>query len=178
MAGYCTQVLTGIGVQCNSNLGGVSAVYIANRNDVESVTMEDTISEIAMVDGAKFHTYLHRKNASVSMSTDKGGDEASGIHLLTTNVSLVFAGLDTDKRKEVDALLQGQFVVIVKDRNGKYWMPIVPPEDDYMSASAGNATTGSQSSEANGYTLTLTGEAKHLPIEVDADAMTAIVENL
>lgn len=178
MAGYCTQVLNGIGVQCNSNLGGVSAVYIANRNDVESVTMEDTISAIAMADGAKFHTYLHRKNASVSMSTDKGGDEASGIHLLITNVSLVFAGLDTDKRKEMDALLQGQFVVIVKDRNGKYWMPIVPPEDDYMSASAGNATTGAQSSEANGYSLTLTGEAKHLPIEVEASAMTSIVENL
>lgn len=178
MAGYCSQVLNGIGVACNSLIGGVSAVYIANRNDVVGVTMDDTITAIEMEEGAKFHTYLHRKNASVSMSTDKGGDEASGIHLLTTNVSLVFAGLDTDKRKEVDALLQGQFVVIVKDRNGKYWMPIVPPNDDYMSASAGNATTGSQSSEANGYTLTLTGEASHLPIEVEASAMTSIISSL
>lgn len=178
MAGYCTQILNGIGVACDALIGGVSAVYIANRSDVESVEMEDTISSITMAEGAKFSTYLHRRNAAVSMSSDKGGDEASGTHLITTNISLVFAGLDTDKRKEVDALLQGQFVVIVKDRNGRYWMPIVPPNDDYMSASAGNATTGATSSEANGYTLTLTGEASHLPIEVEASAMTSIIKPL
>lgn len=178
MAGYCSQVLNGIGVSCDALIGGVSAVYIANRNDVESVEMDDTISAITMADGAKFSTYLHRKNASVSMSSDKGGDEASGTHLITTNISLVFAGLDTDKRKEVDALLQGQFVAIVKDRNGKYWMPIVPPNDDYMSASAGNATTGAASSEANGYTLTLTGEASHLPIEVEASAVASVIKPL
>jgi hypothetical protein len=178
MSGYCSQTLSGIGVTCNSLIGGVSAVYIANRNDVTDVTMADTITKITMADGAKFSTYLHRKNASVSMSSDKGGDDASGTHLITTNISLVFAGMDTDKRKEVDALLTGQFVVVVKDRNGKYWMPIVPPADDYMSASAGNATTGATSSEANGYTLTLTGEASHLPIEVEASTMTSIINPL
>ena len=178
MAGYCTQILNGIGVSCGALIGGVSAVYIANRNDVESVEMDDTVTGITMAEGAKFATYLHRKNASVSMSSDKGGDDASGTHIITTNISLVFAGMDTDKRKEMDALLTGQFVVVVKDRNGKYWMPIVPPDDDYMAASAGNGTTGATSSEANGYTLTLTGEASHLPIEVEASAMASIINPL
>lgn len=178
MPGYCSQILNGIGVSCNSYIGGVSAVYIANRNDVTGVTMDDTITAITMASSAKFSTYLHRKNASVSMSSDKGGDDASGTHIITTNISLVFAGMDTDKRREMDALLTGQFVVIVKDRNGKYWMPIVPPNDDYMAASAGNATTGASSSEANGYTLTLTGEASHLPIEVEASAMASIINPL
>ena len=153
-------------------------MYIANRNDVTGVTMDDTITAVAMEYNAKFQTYLHRKNASLSMRSDKGGDDASGTHIITTNISLVFAGMDTDKRKEMDALLTGQFVVVVKDRNGKYWMPIVPPDDDYMAASAGNGTTGATSSEANGYTLTLTGEASHLPIEVEASAMTSIINPL
>lgn len=178
MAGFCTQTLNGIGVSCDALIGGVSAVYIANRNDVEGVTMNDTISAITMADGAKFSTYLHRRNAAVSMSSDKGGDEAIGTHVITTNISLVFAGMDSDKRKEIDALARGQFVVIVKDKNGKYWMPIVPPNDDYMSASAANASTGATTSEANGYTLTLTGEASHFPIEVDAAAMSAIIKAL
>jgi hypothetical protein len=178
MSGYCSQTLNGIGIPCDALMGGVSAVYIANRNDVESVTMEDTISAIEMADSAKFHTYLHRRNAAVSMTSEKGGDEAIGTHVITTNISLVFAGMDSDKRKEVDALAHGHFVVIVKDKNGKYWMPIVPPNDDYMSASAATASTGATTSEANGYTLTLTGEASHFPIEVEASAMTAIIEPL
>lgn len=178
MAGYCSQILNGIGVSCDALIGGVSAVYIANRNDVEGVTMEDTISAITMAEGTKFSVYLHRRNAAVSMSSEKGGDEAIGTHVITTNISLVFAGLDTDKRKEVDALARGQFVVIVKDKNGKYWMPIVPPDDDYMSASAANASTGATTSEANGYTLTLTGEASHFPIEVEASAMAELINEL
>lgn len=178
MGGFCSQVLNGIGVTCNSLIGGVSAVYIANRNDVTSVDADDTVSKITMTSTAKFHTYLHRKNAAVSMTSEKGGDDASGTHVITTNISLVFAGMDTDKRKEMDTLSTGQFIVVVKDRNGKYWMPIVPPLDDYMSASAGNGTTGAQSSEANGYTLTLTGEASHFPIEVEASAMTSIIDPL
>ena len=178
MAGYCSQILNGIGVSCNSYIGGVSAVYIANRNDVTDVTMDDTITAITMANSAKFSTYLHRKNASVSMSFEKGGDDAAGTLVFTTNINLVFASMDTDKRKEVEALCAGQLVVIVKDKNGKYWMPVVPPEDVYMAASAGNGTTGATSSEANGYTLTLTGEAKHTPIEVEASAMTSIINAL
>lgn len=178
MPSYCSQVLSGIGVTCNANIGGVAAVYIANREDVVSVTMTDTISAITMAENAKFQTYLHRRNAAVSMSSDKSGDDASGTHLITTNINLVFAGLDTDKRIEMDALMTGQFVAIVKDRNGKYWMPVVPPNDDYMSASAGNMTTGENSTAANGFTLTLTGEANHLPIEVEATAMADIVAPL
>lgn len=170
--------MNGIGVSCDALIGGVSAVYIANRSDVENVTMDDTISAISMTSGKTFSTYLHRRNAAVSMTSEKGGDEAIGTHVITTNISLVFAGLDTDKRKEIDALARGQFVVVVKDKNGKYWMPIVPPNDDYMSASAANASTGATTSEANGYTLTLTGEASHFPIEVEASAMTSVIESL
>jgi hypothetical protein len=178
MSGFCSQTLNGIGVSCDALMGGVSAVYIASRNDVESVTMDDTISAITMAEGAKFATYLHRKNASVSMSFETSGDETAGTLVVTTNISLVFAGMDTDKRKEVEALLRGQFVVIVKDKNGKYWMPVVPPDDNYMSRSTANGGTGSAPTEANGYNVTLTGETSHTPIEVEASAVTSVIKPL
>lgn len=177
MAGYCSQTLTGIGVGCNSLIGGVNTVYIANRADVTAVTAGDTISAITMASSAKFYEYKHRRNASVSMSSDKGGDDASGTHLITTNVALVFAGMDSDKRKEMDALATGQFIVVVKDNNGKYWMPILP-EDGYMSATAANGTTGATKTEANGYTITLSGDANHFPIEVEGDIMDALIASL
>lgn len=160
-------------------MGGVSAVYIANRADVTSATVETgTVTAITMATSKKFQTYLHRKNAAVSMTSDKSGDDAAGTHIVTTNINLVFAGMDSDKRIEMDALLSGQFVAIVKDRNGRYWMPVVPPNDDYMAASAGQATTGAAASDANQYTLTLTSETNHMPYEVEAAAVSSVIAAL
>lgn len=175
MANYCSQVLSGIGLSCTHTIGGIRAVYIANRGDVTAATMEDkVITAITMESGAKFHKYLFRKNSASNMVSTRGGDDAAGTHVITTNIAMTFAMMDTDKRVEMDALSVGQFIVIVEDKNGRYWMPILPT-DDYISATAGEGNTGTTTSEANQYTLTLTGEASHYPIEVEAVAMKDIV---
>lgn len=178
MANYCSQVLSGIGLTCNNTIGGIRAVYIANRGDVTAATIEDeVITALSLSSSAKFHKYLFRKNSSSNMVSTKSGDDAAGTHVITTNVVMTFAGMDTEKRVEMDALSVGQFLVIVEDRNGKFWMPILPTED-YMAASAGEGNTGSTTSEANQYTITLTGDANHYPYEVEAAAMSSIVATL
>lgn len=178
MADYCSQVLSGIGLTCNNTIGGIRAVYIANRGDVTAATIEDeVITALTLAESAKFHKYMFRKNSASNMVSTKGGDDAAGTHSITTNVVMTFAMMDTEKRVEMDALSIGQFLVIVEDRNGKYWMPILPTED-YMSASAGEGNTGSTTTEANQYTITLTGEANHYPYEVEAAAMSTIVATL
>ena len=178
MADYCSQVLSGIGLTCSNTIGGIRAVYIANRGDVTAATIEDeVITALTLAESAKFHKYMFRKNSASNMVSTKGGDDAAGTYSITTNVAMTFAMMDTEKRVEMDALSIGQFLVIVEDRNGKYWMPILPTED-YMSASAGEGNTGSTTTEANQYTITLTGEANHYPYEVEAAAMSTIVATL
>lgn len=176
MSTYCTQLLNGIGLSCEHTMGGIKAVYIANFADVMSIVEEDgLIIEIAMKEGAQFRKYQFRRNSASNMSSSRSGDDAAGTHSVTTNIAMTFSLMDTEKRKEMDKLSVGQLICIVEDRNGMRWMPCTP-YDDYMSMSAGEASTGSTTSEANQYSVTITGEASHFPYEVDEDAFLAVIE--
>lgn len=176
MSTFCTQLLSGIGLSCQHTMGGIKAVYIANFADVKSVVEEDgVIIEISMEEGTQFRKYLFRRNSASNMSSSRSGDDAAGTHSVTTNIAMTFSLMDTEKRKEMDMLSVAQLICIVEDRNGLLWMPCTP-NDDYMSMSAGEASTGSTISEANQYSTTITGEASHFPYEVDKEAFLAVIE--
>lgn len=168
--------MNGIGLSCEHTMGGIKTVYLANFADVGDVTEEDgTITDIVMNDGAQFRKYQFRRNSASNMSSSRSGDDAAGTHSVTTNIAMTFSLMDTDKRKEMDALSVAQLIAIVEDRNGRLWMPCTP-NDDYMSMSVGEANTGSTTSEANQYSATITGEASHFPYEVDKDAFRSVIE--
>lgn len=163
---YCSQVLNGIGLDCSSSIGGIRAIYLANRADVNEMPIV-TDSGSWMVDsidmpGQGFQKYEVRKNSQSSMSWSKGGDDSAGTMVITTTIQGTFAQMTPDKMAELNAIFKGQFIAIVEDRNGNCWVPITP-QDDYMAASAGEGTTGSTATDANQLSFTLTGEANHTP---------------
>lgn len=164
--GYCSQVLNGIGLDCSSSIGGIRAIYLANRGDVSAMTTaEDAgswmVDSIEMQQGG-FHKYEVRKNSQSSMSWSKGGDDSAGTMVITTTIQATFARMTPEKMAELDAIFKGQFIAIVEDRNGNFWVPITL-QDDYMAASAGEGTTGTAATDPNQLSFTLTGEANHTP---------------
>lgn len=171
---YCNQTLAGISLDCTTSLGGIKTVYIANYGDVEqpSVGTDNQISELTMVGNAKFKPYQFRKQTG-SMTSTLNVDETAGINYVSTELSLVFTKMETAKRIEMSALAVGQLAVIVKDSNNKYWYL---GYNDYVSASAGGANTGTAKGDQNAYTLTLRDEADTYPYEVTESAVLAVVE--
>lgn len=171
---YCLETLGGISVGCESSLGGIKAVYIANYGDISAVTVaDDAISAISMNGVAKFHKYTFRKETG-SMESTLTVNEQAGTNFVTTNINLVFSKMETKKRTEIAALSIGQLSVIVEDMNGKYWL-VGAPEDEYVSASAGTATTGTAKGDSNAYNLTLTGAGASYPMEVLKSAVDEVV---
>ena len=163
---YCSQILNGISLDCSSSIGGIRAIYLANRGEVVEMQIDpapDTwsVSEIDMEEGG-FHKYEVRKNSQSSMSWSKGGDDSAGTMVITTTIQATFAQMTPEKMAELDAILKGQFIAIVEDRNGNCWVPITH-EDDYMAASAGEGATGTAATDPNQLSFTLTGEANHTP---------------
>lgn len=163
---YCSQVLNGIGLDCSSSIGGIRAIYLANRADVDVMIITSDggswqVDSIEMIQGG-FKKYEVRKNSQSSMSWSKGGDDSAGTMVITTNIQGTFAQMTPEKMAELDAIFKGQFIAIVEDRNGNCWVPITT-QDDYMAASAGEGTTGSAATDANQLSFTLTGEANHTP---------------
>ena len=161
----CSQVLNGIAADCQTNVGGVREVYIANFSDVTAIEVDDSsnmIKTITMADTAKFKKYAFKKNTS-SMTSTLNVDPANGVNFVQTDLALVFAKQETVKRMEIAKLSLGELRVIVLDANGKYWFL---GQEEFVSATAGTAETGVNRTDGNKYTITLTDYSSSYPYEV------------
>ena len=170
----CSQVLNGIAADCQTNVGGVREVYIANYDDVSAVTLDETsnmIKTITMADSAKFKKYAFKKNTS-SMTSTLNVDPANGINFVQTDLSLVFAKQETVKRMEIAKLSLGELRVIVLDANGKYWFL---GKEEFVSATSGTAETGTNRTDGNKYTITLTDYSASYPYEVDPTIIADLI---
>ena len=186
---YCIQTLKGITLDCSHSLGGIKTAYIANYNDVTDIEYNastgstsgstsgatytgDTITGITMASGAKFKPYQFRKQTG-SMTSTLTVDETAGVNYVSTELSLVFTKMETKKRLELSALSVGQLAVIVEDSNGTFWYL---GKDDYVSATAGGAQTGTAKGDGNNYTLTLRDESDTYPYEITKEAVESVIE--
>ena len=161
----CSQVLNGIAADCQTNVGGIREVYIANYDDVTTVEIDEVsnmIKTITMADTAKFKKYAFKKNTS-SMTSTLNVDPANGVNFVQTDLSLVFAKQETVKRMQLAKLSLGELRVIVLDANGKYWFL---GQEEFVSATAGTAETGTNRTDGNRYSITLTDYSSSYPYEV------------
>ena len=186
---YCNQTLNGITLDCSHSLGGIKTVYIANYNDVTDIKYNastgsttgstsgatytgDTITGITMASGTTFKPYQFRKQTG-SLTSTLTVDETAGVNYVSTELSLVFTKMETKKRIELSALSVGQLAVIVEDSNGTFWFL---GKDDYVSATAGGAQSGTAKGDGNNYTLTLRDESDTYPYEITKEAVEAVIE--
>ena len=170
----CSQVLNGIAADCQTNVGGVREVYIANYGDVTAVTLDETsnmIKTITMADTAKFKKYAFKKNTS-SMTSTLNVDPANGVNFVQTDLTVVFAKQETVKRMEIAKLSLGELRVIVLDANGKYWFL---GQEEFVSATSGSAETGTNRTDGNKYQIVLTDYSSSYPYEVDPSIVADLI---
>ena len=171
----CSQVLNGIAADCQTNVGGVREVYIANYSDVTTIEVDEVsnmIDTITMAETAKFKKYAFKKNTS-SMTSTLNVDPANGVNFVQTDLSLVFAKQETVKRMEIAKLSLGELRVIVLDANGKYWFL---GQEEFVSATSGSAETGTNRTDGNRYSIVLSDYSSSYPYEVDPTIISGIVE--
>ena len=171
----CSQVLNGIAADCQTNVGGVREVYIANYSDVTAIEVDDSsnmIKTITMADSAKFKKYAFKKNTS-SMTSTLNVDPANGVNFVQTDLTVVFAKQETVKRMEIAKLSLGELRVIVLDANGKYWFL---GQEEFVSATSGSAETGTNRTDGNRYQIVLSDYSSSYPYEVDPTIISGIVE--
>ena len=167
----CIQTLAGIIRDCSPSIGGIVEAYIANYDDVSSVTAEEKVSAIKMVTGKQFYKYTFRPGTG-SMTSTLNADPAAGTNYVSTELLLQFNRMETTKRIEVSALAVGDLAVIVKDANGTYWYL---GKDEPVTASAGTGQTGTARADGNYYQITLTDNAATWPLEVDGAIVDALL---
>lgn len=169
----CTQTLAGLTRDCAANVGGIKAVYIANIDDVSSVTLTSgVISAITMDTGKKFKAYYF-KRGQASMTSTPAFNDANEYAGEDTVLSLTFLRQDASKRLEMAALSVGELAVIVLDNNGTYWYL---GYDNPVFRTGGEAPTGAAATDTNSYGLELTDRANQLPYTINADAVESVID--
>lgn len=159
----CAQTLSGLVHDCAANMGGIKAVYLANKADIDTITVaSDKITGITMAGAAKFHKYeFARRTGSLSSNWQVNAD--NGTKFVQTDLLLVFNRMETTKRVEIAAMAAGELVAIVEDNNGVYhYLGMEAP----LEISAGDGLTGTAMADRNGYSITLQDQSLGLPMEV------------
>lgn len=159
----CSQVLSAIPKDCESNLGGIKRVLLANFDDVTAVAVTDNIiTAITMTASKKFLEYNFRPNTG-SISSNYQVSDTGASNYVQTDLVMAFNRMETAKRAAIVALAQADLVAIVEDMNGKYWYL---GKDTPLRLSAGAALSGTARADRNGYDVTLIDESAELPFEV------------
>lgn len=170
----CNQTLAGIERDCNPNRGGVAEVYLAVKDDIQSITLtEGKVTAIQMVEGKQFYKYYQAPQVAY-LSEEAAIDQQAEARGITQTLYLQMNRMSTAKRIEFNALLVNELVGIVKDANGLYWL--VGDLDNPLLVSAGASATGTSRTDANNYNATLTAETPESHPEVTAAIVPALLE--
>lgn len=163
--------LAGIDARCEKSIGGVKKVYVllASDTNMPVVDKETGTATITIGENEAWKMYQFRPNTA-SYTTTATFNEQGGVYF-TSEVSMVFGKMDTEKRMEINALGQASLRVVVLDANNEYW---VLGTEFEAQASAIAGQTGTAFSDANNYTVTLQAISLDAPYSADATLKTAL----
>lgn len=155
---------------CEANLGGVKNIWLANYVEGCATLTEDTEAPAvaSFAENIEWIHYPMRKN--VASMTSTLNTSADGAVYVSTEVSMVFSKMDTQKRVAIMALALGECMAIVEDSNGKKWFL---GYDAPLTATAGTGETGTAKGDRNAYAVTLTDESAEMPYEVTGNITLA-----
>lgn len=163
--------LTAITKGCDNNIGGITAIYINDMDNITSTT-EDTATWMidAQAVSTPYEAFEFRRNTG-NFTEDSAIDLANCSSFVTGTITLMFHRREASKSKAIKILGEGQrdLAIIVKDANGKYW---------YFPMAQLTATgEGSGTAKADGskYSVTFVAENEFLAKEVDASIISGLL---
>jgi hypothetical protein len=158
----------GFPIDCKDNVGGVKAVYIANKDNIATITeAAGVVTGITMDAGTYFWKYDQIKETS-NFAEAITTNVQNGTVFYAQTIEVIVNKLQTNTRNEILLLAQATTSVIVQDNNNKYWLL---GRQNGLDLTGGGSATGTAYGDRNGYTLTFTGSEQQLAIEVQAGVM-------
>lgn len=160
---------------CQTNIGGCRALYLSNyKKDyvqvgIESGATEGVITGVTSGTGVEWQEFPFRKDQCSFTSTLNVSGESKYV---STELTINWGKMDTNKRLAVQALVMGQAMGIVQDMNGKYWFL---GKDAPLECTAGSGQTGAARADVNQYSVTLTDESTDFPLEMGADVVAKVL---
>lgn len=184
MANNCNQTLTNVSRDCGSGKGGIKTkVFVTLRDNVdfdnitygETAEPYNTITDIPLLNGAKWNVYEFGKNASNFLSEMQYDGTTGEASFCLNTLTLAFRKMDAAKRLSLSALLLSDVVVVFSDNNGEnYFMGM----EEAVSSTSASFETGSARTDANSITIALNDATAVFPLMPTEACMQAIEANV
>lgn len=151
--------------------GGVKAVYLTelvNKNVITAAS--GVITAFTMDVGKRFWKFEQELNAPTAKE-DLQANRQSGTTYFTQEVMIQLQKMSAANRNHIKLLAVHDLLIIVEDRNGKYWLY---GENNGLRASGGGLAFGTNGGDFNGVTITFTGEENEPAQEVTASLIAGL----
>lgn len=157
---------------CDSNIGGISKLYINDQSNITSQTVNTTTHEVtARVVSAPYVEFEFSRNVS-SFTEEAQINFENGSSFWMTTVAIKLFKREAAKSRAIQIAGQGQrdLSLIVLDANGIYW--------DVPFARLTTDANGSGTAKADGsaYDVTFTAENTHKIYEVDPTIIAGLLD--
>lgn len=170
---------SGLSRGCRDNAGGMYTFYVASYPSGTTVSTDylakDSEGIVTGFTGtstsvAGFYEFTPNKN-SASFTENYEVSLENGTHGYNQELVGNFSKMEQSKQNLIDNLAAGTAIIIVKDKNGRFWLM---GESDGAIISGGNSGTGTALSDLNGYNLQF-GAAEGSPApEVEAGSFNIL----
>ena len=157
---------------CDNNIGGITAVYVNDMDNITSTTEDTATWEVtAQSVTARYQTFEFRRNVG-NFTEESAIDLVNGSSYITATINLMFHRREAAVSRSIKVLGEGQrdLAVIVKDANGKYWY------FPYAQLSAVGEGSGTTKADGSKYSIALTAENEFLAKEVDSTIIASLLE--
>lgn len=165
---------------CKDSVGGIDAVYFINRGTYNyetdityNVTNTDVIDVIANV--TTVYKYELKGTSNFEQALQPNAD--AGTELWQQNVLIVLRKQDAVMHKQLKLMAYGRPSIIVKNRNGQFFIVGLEYGTDMT---AGTISNGTQMVDFNGYNFTLTAmermPANILNCSTESDLLATVLD--
>ncbi len=164
---------SGIAKGCRDNAGGIVEAYIGNfpTGYTGNNWYEETDGEVSAISGLSMYVFEPNKNSSNWVENIQSSLENGTIGYEQV-ITLVFAKNDAAKRNQIKLLGQANTVIIVRDKNEKYWML---GAQNGMELNGGNSASGTVLNDLNGWNITLSSGEPQPAFEVEASIISGLL---
>lgn len=145
---------SGYTLDCADSVGGIKKIYITELANKASITAASgIITAFTLSAGKKFFTYELQKETS-NLVENITRNENNGTVFYEQVLQFTIRKMAASLRNEIKLLAQNTVMIIVLDRNGKYWLL---GESNGCAMTNSTAATGTAMGDFNGYTLNFRG---------------------
>ena len=164
-------ISSGYSIDCRENIGGVTAVYVAEFGNISSVAdVSGLVTGLTKVAGKRFYKF-EVPRATANTSSNATASEENGSVFYTHQVVLPLNKRDSTTANIVRTLAKNKLMVVTLDMDGNYRMY---GKGRGLFLASTESGSGTAAGDRNGYNITLTGIESDDFLQVSASVGQAL----